>query len=79
MKKLRKGPLIAAGIHGIIGLAMIIVGAVFYNSILTDWNDWVLWFGIILIGLGLIVLVVAFIRKPGAGEDKKVPEKENET
>ena len=74
---MRKGPLIAAGIHGIIGLAMIIVGAVFYNPILTDWNDWVLWFGIVIIGLGLIVLVVAFIRKPGETEESKEETEEN--
>ncbi|MFW9922781.1 MAG: hypothetical protein ACFFDW_05765 [Candidatus Thorarchaeota archaeon] len=62
---MRKGPLIASAIEGVIGLAMIIVGSVFYDSNLTNWNDWVLWFGIVLIGLALIIMVVAFIKKPG--------------
>ncbi len=66
---MRKGPLIAAGVQFIIGIVMVIVGSVFYNPVLTDWNDWVLWFGIIIFGIGLIVMVVAFIKKPGADEE----------
>ena len=71
---MRKGPLIAAGVEGIIGLVMIIVGAIFYDiSDPTTWAAWVMWFGIVFIGLGLIVLVVAFIKKPGE-ESKEVAE-----
>ena len=68
---MRKSPLIAAGIEGIIGLVMIIVGAIFYNeadSII--WPEWVMWIGIVIFGLALIILVVAFIKKPGEGEEK---------
>jgi len=63
---MRKGPLIAAGIMFLIGIAMVIVGSVFYVPL--AWSDWLLWFGIIIFGIGLIVMVVAFIKKPGAEE-----------
>ena len=66
---MRKGPLIAAGVQYAIGIVMVIVGSIFYNPILTDWNDWVLWFGIIIFGIGLIVMVVAFIKKPSAEDE----------
>lgn len=66
---MRKGPLIVAGVQYAIGIAMVIVGSIFYNPILTDWNDWVLWFGIIIFGIGLIVMVVAFIKKPSAEDE----------
>lgn len=68
---MRKGPLIAAGIEGTIGLVMSIVGAIYYdeaNSI--AWPEWVMWLGIVIFGLALIVLVVAFIKKPGESEEK---------
>ena len=65
---MRKGPLIAAGIEGAIGLAMIIVGAILYEPL--TWSDWVMWIGIVLIGLALIIMVVAFIKKPGAESEK---------
>ncbi|MHA1354060.1 MAG: hypothetical protein ACTSR1_02655, partial [Candidatus Heimdallarchaeota archaeon] len=62
---MRKGPLIAAGILSLIGLIMITVGGIFYGQdpIIT-WGNWVLWFGLIFINIGLIVLVIAFIKKP---------------
>ncbi len=66
---MRKGPLIAAGVQYAIGIAMVIVGSIFYDSNLTTWNDWVLWFGIIIFGIGLIVMVVAFIKKPSADDE----------
>lgn len=66
---MRKGPLIAAGVQYAIGIAMVIVGSIFYDSNLTNWNDWVLWFGIIIFGIGLIVMVVAFIKKPSADDE----------
>ncbi len=66
---MRKGPLIAAGVQYVIGIAMVIVGSIFYDSDLTTWNDWVLWFGIIIFGIGLIVMVVAFIKKPSADDE----------
>ncbi|MBK5112491.1 MAG: hypothetical protein KGD59_12905 [Candidatus Heimdallarchaeota archaeon] len=72
---MRKGPLIAAGVQYIIGIALVIVGSVKYDSILTNWNDWVLWFGIIIFGIGLIVMVVAFIKKPSSEDE---PAKESE-
>ena len=74
-ERMRKGPLIAAGVQFIIGIVMVIVGSIFYNPILTDWNDWVLWFGIIIFGIGLIVMVVAFIKKPSADD---APAKESQ-
>jgi len=71
VKKMRKSPLIAAGIEGIIGLVMIIVGAIFYNEAeLPVWPEWVMWIGIVIFGLALIILVVAFIKKPGEGEEE---------
>ena len=66
---MRKGPLIAAGVQYAIGIVMVIVGSIFYDSDLTTWNDWVLWFGIIIFGIGLIVMVVAFIKKPSADDE----------
>ena len=69
---MRKGPLIAAGIMFVIGIAMIVVGSIFYAPL--AWSDWLLWFGIIIFGIGLIVMVVAFIKKPGAKEQTP-PEK----
>ncbi len=66
---MRKGPLIAAGVQYAIGIIMVIVGSIFYDSDLTTWNDWVLWFGIIIFGIGLIVMVVAFIKKPSADDE----------
>jgi len=66
---MRKGPLIAAGVQFVIGIVMVIVGSIFYDSDLTTWNDWVLWFGIIIFGIGLIVMVVAFIKKPSADDE----------
>ena len=66
---MRKGPLIAAGVQYAIGIAMVIVGSIFYDSNLNTWNDWVLWFGIIIFGIGLIVMVVAFIKKPSAEDE----------
>lgn len=66
---MRKGPLIAAGVQYVIGIAMVIVGSIFYDSNLNTWNDWVLWFGIIIFGIGLIVMVVAFIKKPSADDE----------
>lgn len=69
---MRKGPLIAAGIQGLIGVVMIIIGAVFYDGAdLTAWPHWVLWFGLVLIGIGLIVMVVAFIKKPSEETEPK--------
>ena len=68
---MRKSPLIAAGVEGIIGLVMIIVGAIFYNEAdLIVWPEWVMWIGIVFFGLALIILVVAFIKKPSEGEEK---------
>ncbi len=68
---MRKSPLIAAGVEGIIGLVMIIVGAIFYNEAdLIVWPEWVMWIGIVIFGLALIILVVAFIKKPSEGEEK---------
>ncbi|MCF2142267.1 MAG: hypothetical protein K9W42_01015 [Candidatus Heimdallarchaeota archaeon] len=64
---MRKGPLIAAGIMFVIGITMVIVGSIFYVPL--AWSDWLLWFGIIIFGIGLIVMVVAFIKKPGAKEE----------
>ncbi|MEA2071353.1 MAG: hypothetical protein U9O98_08690 [Asgard group archaeon] len=61
---MNKGPLIAVAIHGVIGTIMLVVGAIYYEPLY--WSDWLMWFGIIIIGIGLIVLVVAFIKKPGA-------------
>jgi len=66
---MRKGPLIAAGAQYAIGIAMVIVGSIFYDSNLNTWNDWILWFGIIIFGIGLIVMVVAFIKKPSADDE----------
>ena len=66
---MRKGPLIAAGVQYAIGIAMVIVGSIFYDANLNTWNDWVLWFGIIIFGIGLIVMVVAFIKKPIADDE----------
>jgi len=66
---MRKGPLIAAGVQFVIGIVMVIVGSIFYDSDLTNWNDWILWFGIIIFGIGLIVMVVAFIKKPSADDE----------
>ena len=66
---MRKGPLIAAGVQYAIGIVMIIVGSIFYDANLNTWNDWVLWFGIIIFGIGLIVMVVAFIKKPSAEDE----------
>ena len=66
---MRKGPLIAAGVQYAIGIVMVIVGSIFYDSNLNTWNDWVLWFGIIIFGIGLIVMVVAFIKKPSAEDE----------
>lgn len=67
---MRKSPLIAAGVEGIIGLVMIIVGAIFYNEAVIDWPEWVMWFGIVFVGLAMIILVVAFIKKPGESDEK---------
>ena len=64
---MRKGPFIAAIVQFVIGIIMIIVGAIMYDPL--TWSDWLLWFGIIIFGIGLIVLVVAFIKKPGADEE----------
>lgn len=69
-KTMRKGPLIAAGIEGIIGLAMVIVGSIFYDiNNPTTWAAWVLWLGIVVFGIALIILVIAFIKKPGETEE----------
>ena len=74
---MRKGPLIAAGILGVIGLIMITVGGIFYGSAeIITWGNWVLWFGLIFINIGLIVLVIAFIKKP---EDKESTEQTETT
>jgi len=70
---LRKGPLIAAGVLSAIGLIMITIGGIFYDPLL--WGGWVLWFGIIFVNIGLIVLVIAFIKKP----EEKEPVEETET
>jgi len=68
----RKGPLIAAIVNIVIGIAMTILGAVMYNDgNLYNWPDWVMWFGIIIVGIGLIVLIVTFIKKPGAEEKEQ--------
>ncbi len=68
---MRKGPLIAAGVEGITGLIMIIVGAIFYNEIdLLLWPEWIMWIGIVILGFGMIILVVAFIKKPSEVEEK---------
>jgi len=74
---LRKGPLIAAGILALIGLIMITVGGIFYGQdpIIT-WGNWVLWFGLIFVNIGLIVLVIAFIKKP---EEKEANEQTETT
>ncbi|MHA1242945.1 MAG: hypothetical protein ACTSP7_00090 [Candidatus Heimdallarchaeota archaeon] len=74
---MRKGPLIAAGILSLIGLIMITVGGIFYGQdpIIT-WGNWVLWFGLIFINIGLIVLVIAFIKKP---EEKETNEQTETT
>jgi protein-S-isoprenylcysteine O-methyltransferase Ste14 len=61
---LKKGPLIAAGAHWLIGILMIIFGSIYY--IQGTWSDWLLWFGLIIFGLGLIVLVTGFVKKPSA-------------
>ena len=50
---MRKGPLIAAGVQYAIGIVMVIVGSIFYDANLNTWNDWVLWFGIIIFGIRL--------------------------
>jgi hypothetical protein len=64
---MRKGPLIAAVIEAVVGLAMIIVGAIFRQPF--QWSDYVLWIGIIIVNISLIVLVIAFIKKPGEKEE----------
>jgi len=59
---LRKGPLIAAGVLFVIGLIMITIGGIFYGPI--TWGGWILWFGVVFVNISLIVLVIAFIKKP---------------
>ncbi|HUT81770.1 MAG TPA: hypothetical protein VMZ29_11260 [Candidatus Bathyarchaeia archaeon] len=65
---MRKGPLIAAGILSGISIIMVIIGGVMFIPGL--WSDWLLWFGIVVFNIGLIILVIAFIKKPGADEEE---------
>ncbi|MBN1330740.1 MAG: hypothetical protein JXA54_14810 [Candidatus Heimdallarchaeota archaeon] len=71
---MRKGPLIAAGILFGVSIIMIIIGGVMFTPGL--WPDWLLWFGIVIFNIGLIILVISFIKKPGAEEEpaKKIAE-----
>ncbi|MBD3189806.1 MAG: hypothetical protein GF308_04140 [Candidatus Heimdallarchaeota archaeon] len=70
---MKKGPLIAAGVIALIALAGIIVGATAFPwepNNTKNVGQWLFWFGIIFIGQSLIVMIVAFIKKPGAeGEE----------
>jgi len=70
---LRKGPLIAAGIIALIGLIMITIGGIFYGLV---WGSWILWIGLIILNISLIVLVIAFIKKP---EEKEAIEQTEST
>ncbi|MHA1306588.1 MAG: hypothetical protein ACTSO7_04820 [Candidatus Heimdallarchaeota archaeon] len=69
---MRKGPLIAAGVLFAIGLILIIIGGIFYTPL--EWGGWLLWFGIIFVNISLIVLVIAFIKKPEEKEPVEQPE-----
>jgi len=68
---LRKGTLIAAIIMFVIGIAMVTVGGINFSAAI--WHDWVLWFGVVIFDIGLIVLVISFIKKPSE-ETVKTPE-----
>ena len=70
---MRKGPLIAAGIIFALGLVQVIVGAIYYAI---PWGEWLLWIGLIFVNISLIVMVIAFIKKP---EAKETPEEEAQT
>ena len=69
---MRKGPLIAAIILFVISITMTIIGGVMFSTGL--WSDWLLWFGIVIFNIGLIILVVSFIKKPGADEENSAKE-----
>ncbi|NHK30136.1 MAG: hypothetical protein FK730_02205 [Asgard group archaeon] len=65
---MRKGPLIAAITLVIIGIGLVITGAIAYTQ--GGWADWILWSGLLVFNVGLIVLVTAFIKKPTAESEE---------
>jgi hypothetical protein len=66
---MKKGPFIASIVLLVIGIVMVIIGAILYNPL--SLTDYVLWCGLIVFNVGLIVLVTSFIKKPTEESQEK--------
>ncbi len=73
MITMKKGPLITSIILLVIGLGLVITGAITYTQ--GDWADWTLWSGLFVFNIGLIILVTAFIKKPSAETEESITDK----